>query len=230
MKNLKQIFLDNELRAKFIYNSNAIEGSTITLGDTKKVLEDKNYKPEDYSIKEVLEVIGLNESIDYLMSIFDEDITVDSIVNLHYHLMNKVEPEKAGVIRDEDSYTYVDNLDGTIKKHWYTPWEDVYEEFESLEFNDKLTLAEIVKLKCKFCEIHPFYDGNGRTSRLLLNWLLIKNNFKPVDINGDEVGRNKYIRAMANTNKPHCNYKDIIKLVEDLQSDGLSKSNLFGSK
>lgn len=182
--------------AKDIYNSNRIEGSTITLSDTKSYLKDSTYIEELYNkyvTAEVAELQGLENAVEFLYGNLDKPLTEEFIQDLHYELF--INYNEAGSYRNtEVGRLRQDNgKEEPYLSHVYVPeyMEELIEHYNSKE---TVTLEDICEFKLEFIHIHPFADGNGRVSRLLLNYLLIKEGYLPVTILSSE--REEYIETL----------------------------------
>lgn len=147
-----------------MYNSNKIEGNTLTRQETKLILEDR-IMPSDISYREFIECINLNRAISKFRKI--DTVSVELILNIHRELMQDL-IESNGEFRKEPVF---------ISGCMFTPpnQDDVYRLLKSSidKFNNsRRDLIDMFIFKLEFVSIHPFIDGNGRTSRLLLNALL----------------------------------------------------------
>jgi Fic family protein len=160
----------------FIYNTNAIEGNSLGYEETKDVLDGK--KPiAQYSQRDIDEIKNMKKCIDFLRE-YNGDFNKKLLLKLHKIQMNKVHSE-AGEIRIRQNIVgnYLPPKPELLKKelndffHWYDLAKDILHPFE---------LATLVHLK--IARIHPFIDGNGRISRLLMNFILIKNSYPLLNI------------------------------------------------
>ncbi len=163
----------------FVYNTNAIEGSNVDFKEVKELLEDEK-KAENPDEKETKNVA---DAIDFIKST-KEDLSLELIKKLHKICFNGTK-EFAGKFRDVN--VVVMNSRKEII-HSGTPVNDLHKELERLiEWYEKnktkfkpLILAAIIHNQ--FENIHPFQDGNGRVGRLLLNFILLKNKYPPINI------------------------------------------------
>lgn len=179
---------------KFTYNSQAIEGSTITLKETKFLVED-GFAPKK-SIKEIDETRE-HHKLFFEMLEYKEDLSKQLILFWHKRLFERSYANIAGKIRTHNikvtgsKAKFADHieveylLDEFLK--WYKKNKTKYNPVE---------LAALVHLK--FVTIHPFSDGNGRMSRLLMNFILYKNNYPMVDIAYEK--RESYYNALEKSN------------------------------
>ncbi|NYZ77543.1 Fic family protein [Candidatus Micrarchaeota archaeon] len=162
----------------FIYNTNAIEGNTLTLEETDEVLKGKKISKRE---RDAREVENMKECIDSLFE-YDGDITEAMILELHY-------TEQKGIMPDAGKYR---NVNVRVGKYVCPEWMKV--PFLMAEFVEwyssarkllhPFELASLVHLK--FVKIHPFRDGNGRMARLLMNFVLLKAGYPLLNIFNDE--------------------------------------------
>ncbi|WP_025027488.1 Fic family protein [Caldalkalibacillus mannanilyticus] len=163
------------------YNSNAIEGNTLTLSETKVALEGVTIGGK--TLREHLEVINHKEAILYVEDIVrkKESFSERQIKNIHRLILKGIDDENAGAYRKENvvisgaQHIPPDALQVTIQMEKLV---SMYEnEWQSLHPVDRAAYLHII-----FVKIHPFIDGNGRTARLLLNLELMKNGYPPIII------------------------------------------------
>jgi Fic family protein len=186
LKKLRETF-DVELT----YNSNAIEGNSLTLNETRLVLEEGitiGGKP----LKEHLEVTNHQKAIEFVeMLVKKPKVEEIDVLNIHALILDRIDPQNAGFYRN-----CAVRITGTI----YSPpnpakvpnlIQDVYSLLNSKP-GEPIETAAMIHLK--FVNIHPFVDGNGRTARLLLNLYLMRHGYPPVIILRAE--RKKYINSL----------------------------------
>jgi Fic family protein len=172
------------LRKEFIientYNSNAIEGNSLTFRETAFVLEGLTISEKP--MKDHLEAIGHKEAFDFVLELADKNTPLTEWVIKQIHslvLMN--DRRRAGIYR---------NVPVIISGATHTPPQPflVPEQIEGLIANypqmktSKHIIEAIAEFHLRFEGVHPFVDGNGRTGRLILNLELIKAGFLPVNI------------------------------------------------
>ncbi|MEG1278703.1 MAG: Fic family protein [Cellulosilyticaceae bacterium] len=182
-----------KLLLEWTYNSNAIEGNTLTLMETKVILEGITIGGK--TLREHLEVVNHKEAILYIEDIVrnQEDFTEWQIKNIHNLVLKGINDKYAGSYRDQQVF---------ISGAEHTPPEPLMirgemEAFirwyhtEGMKLNpiERAAMVHII-----FVGIHPFIDGNGRTSRLLLNLELMKNGYPPVVIRVEN--RQKYYMVL----------------------------------
>ncbi|MDQ0154653.1 Fic family protein [Robertmurraya andreesenii] len=201
--------LREKLLLEWTYNSNAIEGNTLTINETKVVLEGITVGGK--TMREHLEVINHRDAITYVEQIVKnkEPFSEWQIKNLHRLILKGINDEYAGVYRDQQVF-----ISGA--KHRPPAPFLIKEQMENLinwyeqESNQLHPITRGAMLHAIFVGIHPFIDGNGRTSRLLLNLELMKEGYPPVIIKVEN--RLNYYEALdkAHTQK---DYDDSIQLV-----------------
>lgn len=210
--------LREKLLLEWTYNSNAIEGNTLTLNETKIVLEGITVGGK--TLREHLEVLNHRDAIKYVEEIVQkrEPLSEWQIKNIHRLVLKGINDEYAGVYRDQQVF-----ISGA--KHTPPPPYLIKEHMEQLMnwYKQEATqLHPVIRgamLHAIFVGIHPFIDGNGRTSRLLLNLELMKNGFPPIVIKVEN--RLAYYEALdkAHTQKE---YDDFIQLVAKEVEDSLN--------
>lgn len=189
------------------YNSNAIEGSTITLRETALIIQE-GLTIAGHPIKEHLETIGYKDAFDFVMELSekDRDLTEYDIKQIHA-LVLMSDRENAGVYRRLP--VQISGADNTPPQPYLVP-KKMEELLLSYAQSREDVFERIAKLHLEFESIHPFIDGNGRTGRLIMNLELMKNGYLPVDIKFTD--RAKYYDAFADyhlTGSPNM-MKDMI--------------------
>ncbi len=184
----KQEILKNFL-IEFAYNTTSIEGNTIKLQEAKKLLEEGK-TPKNRTLREIYDLQN-TEKVFFEIVEQNEEISHDFIINIHKNLLDNID-ERIGY-RNRDIIVIRANFKSTpapyVKKDMNLLLKWYQENKEKLH---PLVLAII--FQHKFEKIHPFMDGNGRTGRMLLNYILIKNNYPPLVIRNKN--RDKYLRDM----------------------------------
>ena len=210
--------LKESINLEWTYNSNGIEGNTLTLRETQVVLEGITVGGK--SIKEHLEAINHEKAILYLDDLVKDKnpITEWNIKNIHQLILKDINNENAGRYRKENV---------TIKGATHVPpdYIKIPELMEKLilnynTWNEYHPIIKAVLLHGELVKIHPFVDGNGRTSRLLMNLDLMNSGYNPVIIKKES--RLKYYEAL---DKAHTtgDYTDFVKLVTKLEVEMLKK-------
>lgn len=206
LKNLKQYF-DVELT----YNSNAIEGNTLTITETKVILEEGLTIGRGKSLREHLEVINHQEAINYIEDIVNKNIDISErvIKDVHAIILKSIDNKNAGVYRKN-------NVLISGSKHRSVEYMLVEEKMNDLihwydEMKDTLHPVELAALfHFKYVYIHPFIDGNGRTGRLLMNLILLRNGYPIAVIKNED--RSEYMKALE-TASVDGETKDFVEII-----------------
>ena len=189
-KSLEKKELEN-FTIRFTYNTNKIEGSTLTLRETALLLE-KGITPSRRPIEDVKET-EKHKQVFYEMLSYNKEITLSTLLHWHKELFEETKKDEAGKIRD-----YPVGISGSKYKPPYAIELDLLltEFFDWYKKNrNKLHpvyLAALVHFK--FVSIHPFGDGNGRISRLFMNYILHKHEYPMVVIVYTD--RNSYYNSL----------------------------------
>lgn len=182
----KQKYLDWFL-TQFTYDSNAIEGSSVPLEEVSLILFDK-VVPSDRNLREVYEVQNHKKAFDFI-SKYRGDFNLKFVLGIHRRLMTEVIRD-AGKIRNVRVFVRGTNLNPPAPEEVEGRLKDLVAWYKSHKSLHPVILAAC--LHSEFERIHPFRDGNGRTGRLILNFMLVKNKFPPINI------RNERKRAYYN--------------------------------
>ncbi|OWF54510.1 adenosine monophosphate-protein transferase FICD-like [Mizuhopecten yessoensis] len=181
-----------------IYHTNAIEGNTLTLLQTRAIVETR-LAVGGKSLVEQNEVLGLDAALKYINNTLCGrlgEITLDDILQIHNRVLGFVDPTESGRIRL--TQVFVGNFQppapAEVPKlmNEFVIWLNS-EEAVKLHPIEQAALAHF-----KLVVIHPFYDGNGRTSRLLMNLILMQAGYPPVSIKVED--RLKYYETLEKGN------------------------------
>jgi len=205
--------LDNYFRIGFTYSSNALEGNTLTISETKILLED-GITVGGRPLKDCYEAVGHGTAYDFMLKLArQQDLTItESIIkNLHRLFYQKVDADQAGNYRTIQVY-----ISGTE----YIPPapEDVPQLMKHLadQIHYSQSALHPVELAAaahkRLADIHPFIDGNGRTARLLMNLILVNNGYGVVSI--PPILRNDYINALSASRRMN-NLEPFAKLIAE---------------
>ncbi len=204
--------LREDLILRWTYNSNAIEGNTLTLNETKVALEGITVGGK--SLREHFEAINHKEAIEFVESLVeaDEMLSEYTIKSLHALILKNIDDENAGSYRNINvlisgaTHRPPSNIEVASKMEAFINWYKT--EAQTLH-----AIERACRVHVDFVGIHPFSDGNGRTSRLLMNFELMKSGFPPVVLKVEH--RLAYYEAL---DKAHtlAEYDDFIVLVAEL--------------
>lgn len=192
---------------EYTFHSNRIEGNTLTLGETNLVIN-KGITIGGKSVREHLEAVNHAQAITLMRELAgrNADITDHSVRDLHAIVLQAIDPKFAGRYREErvtitgsqhvpPNYAKVPSL-----------MDDMYRWYDA----NKATLHPVqmaAEMHEKLVTIHPYRDGNGRTSRLLMNLILLRNGFPVTVISSDRNERQRYYDTLeaANLSQPADN-------------------------
>jgi len=178
------VMVDEAEIPEAVYNSNAIENSTLTLKETERILLDMEVS-RDVSVREVFEAKNLARVVGYIRTKSQEDeIDKEKILFLHQMLMGGINDSIAGRFRGSGEYVRV----GT---HIAPAPEQVERLIASIltEYSSDLStyfLDKIAKFHLDFETTHPFCDGNGRIGRVLINYQFMRLGFPGVIVRDRE--------------------------------------------
>lgn len=204
-----------KLLLEWTYNSNAIEGNTLTLMETKVVLEGITVGGK--TLREHLETVNHREAIFYVEDIVknEEELTEWQIKNIHRLILKGIDDNHAGSYRNQkviisganhtppEPFLIRDDMEKFID--WYNT------EGQTLHPVERAAMVHVI-----FVGIHPFIDGNGRTARLLLNLELMKSGYPPVIIRTEN--RLRYYNALDKAHTTNDNKDFINIIVEELNN------------
>ncbi len=191
--------LDEWFKVELTYTSNAIEGNTLTRAETALVVE-KGITVQGKSLTEHLEATNHVEALEYVKTLVGkkrQDITEQDILDINRLILNKIEAANAGRYRTQ--HARLTETDVVLPNPVKIP--ELMEEFMVWLKSDNPD--HIVKIASdahyKLVSIHPFSDGNGRTSRLLMNLLFMQEGYPPAIIRKED--RIVYINSLEKAQK-----------------------------
>ena len=193
----------HKLQIEMTYNSNHMEGSKLTHGETRYIYETKTIgiKNNVLKIDDIMETVNHFRCIDLAIDFANRKLSESFIKQLHLILKTNTEDSKKPWFKVGD-YKMVENLAGD--RETVHP-EKVREEMKKLLTNylqkDNHSLEEIVAFHVEFERIHPFQDGNGRVGRLIAFKECLKNNIVPFIILDSK--KMYYYRGLKNWNQEH---------------------------
>ncbi|WP_026688385.1 Fic family protein [Alteribacter aurantiacus] len=213
VKNLQDVY-----RVEWTYNSNAIEGNTLSLVETKVVIEE-GLTIGGKKLQEHFEVINHAEAISFIEEHVrnNEALTERTVKDVHYLILKNIDNENAGKYRSINV-----RISGSehAPPHFLRINEEMAQLFTWYEQNkDEMHPVELAaKFHFQFVYIHPFSDGNGRTTRLLMNLILLSHGYPPAIVKAEDSQRLEYYKTleMASVKKEIDPFIDLIAgCVED---------------
>ena len=186
IEKLPKALLENYTAAfnvEYTHNSTAIEGNTLSLIETKLLLEDKLSIGGKY-LREIYEVVNHNKAFAYVSKRIKEKLPLDENVvkDIHALLMENI--IVGGIYRNVEVYISGAEHIPPAPNEMYQQIKNFYMDMQG---KDNLTAIELAAwTHAEFVKIHPFVDGNGRTSRLIMNYQLMAGGYLPISIPKEE--------------------------------------------
>ena len=201
--------LESNLKTNFIYNSNAIEGNTLTLKETDIILR-YGVTVKGKSLKEHEEVKGQEYALNFLKEVIktNESLSLRVIRKFHALVLND-DIENRGKFKKSNNEILGAGFETTPYYLVEEKLTELIEKFNSSENND--LIMKVACFHADFEKIHPFIDGNGRTGRLLLNLELMKNGYPITVIRNED--RDEYYTALE-TAQVESNYELLAGFIE----------------
>lgn len=220
-RNLDNVKIQEALAIEYTYESNRIEGNTLTLQETQLVIE-KGLTISGKPLKEHLEAINHKEAIDFITDLVKEKEPLNerNLLQIHSIILKSIDKVNAGRYRKVpvliSGSTHIPLQPYLVQKLM----EDYFLFYEE----NKSSLHPVVlsaEMHERLVTIHPFVDGNGRISRLVMNLILLQNGFPIANIKGDTESRIKYYNALENSMTD--NKAAFILLIGELVKESLEK-------
>ena len=169
----------NEFKVTFTHDSTAIEGNTLTQEEVRKLLA-INTQPRERNLIEINEVVNHKRAYDYSLQCISENKGLDSeiVKDIHEILMENILP--GGIYRNVNVYITGANHEPPNSRELHDQMRFFYYALQNKDFKDAIEKAAYTH--AEFVRIHPFIDGNGRTSRIIMNYQLIKSGLLPISI------------------------------------------------
>lgn len=206
--------IKEDLTLEWTYNSNSIEGNTLSLKETQMVLQE-GITVKGKSLREHFEAYNHEKAIDYLYTLVNKDYTLRSIdiLSLHGLVLRSIEDDYAGRLRNGG----VRIVGANFTPPSANKVSDLLDQLITFINDNPLSLSDIILASIfhhKLVWIHPFFDGNGRTVRLAMNLLLMRRGFPPAIILKND--RKKYYEALNQANKGNY-YKLCLLMLQALE-------------
>ena len=193
------------------YSSNALEGNTLDLAETKVVIEDGltiNGKP----MKDHLETLGHASAFNELLELAKSNtITEENIKNLHKIFYAKIDSDNAGNYRQKPVIVTGTDINFPLPKELNDKMQEFISKLPQLK-QELHAIEYAAMVHALFVNIHPFIDGNGRVARLIMNLALLQNGYNITII--PPVVRADYIRALQDSN--HNNFQPFINFISEM--------------
>lgn len=208
---------EKDFELKFTHNSTAIEGNTLTLMETKVVLED-GVSIGGKELREIYEVINHKKAYEYVKKCIAENkpLTENIVKDLHAILTENI--IVGGIYRNQEVRISGAGFTPPAGNEMYMQIKGFYEELNNKSDLNPIELAAWTH--AEFVRIHPFIDGNGRTSRLLMNYQLLSYSFLPVSI--DKETRLEYYNSLEEY-AVNGNLQPFADLIADLEEKHLDE-------
>ena len=171
---------EKDFELRFTHNSTAIEGNTLTLMETKVVLED-GVAIGGKELREIYEVINHKKAYRYVKKCIAENKPLDESIVKDLHAILTENIIVGGIYRKEEVRISGAGFTPPAGNEMYMQIKNFYEDLKIKE-NELNSIELAVWTHAEFVRIHPFIDGNGRTSRLLMNYQLLINGFLPISV------------------------------------------------
>ena len=208
---------EKDFELRFIHNSTAIEGNTLTLMETKVVLED-GVSIGGKELREIYEVVNHKKAYEYVKKCIAENkpLTENIVKDLHAILTENI--IVGGIYRNQEVRISGEGFTPPAGNEMYIQIKNFYEDLKCQTNLNAIELAAWTH--AEFVRIHPFVDGNGRTSRLLMNYQLMINGYLPVSV--DKEDRLDYYNALEQY-AAHGNLEPFADFVANLEEKQLNE-------
>ena len=188
IKAIKEVFdnveyydFKNDFIFDYIFNSNKIENNNLSKKDIIELMNNKKIK-KNTDLIQIFETYNHFRAFNYVLenALFKRDLSEVMVKDIHQILMENI--INGGIYRKEE--VYISGSDVPLKSgdEMYNQLKDFFEKIKTITSPIKLAAYT----HAEFVRIHPFIDGNGRLSRLLMNYQLIKNDLLPIVIDSND--------------------------------------------
>ena len=210
------------LELEYTFESNRIEGNTMTLRETDLVINE-GLTISGKSMREHLEVINHHEAIAYIKDLMQKNMPINEreLLTVHNLILRGIHPEDAGHYRKVQVMIHGSSHKPPQPFLVTKEMEDYFIWYET----NKLSLHPIVlaaEMHERLVTIHPFIDGNGRTSRLVMNLILLQHGYIIANIKGDYDSRMHYYRTLE-TAQTKNNKEDFLLFIAQIEKESLER-------
>ncbi len=227
-ESLLDIIFEAEL-PESVYNSNAIENSTLSISETEKILLDMEVS-RNVSVREIFEAKNLATVFGYIKEkVKNNNINKELILLLHKMLISNINEDIAGRFRKQNEYVRVGTHIAPALEHIESMMDSLLSDYST--YTEEYFIDRIAKFHLEFETIHPFCDGNGRIGRVLINYQLMQHGFPPIIIRDKE--KSFYYKSFGeyrNSNKKNISGLDKILSLALLESLHKRIAYLSGKK
>ena len=208
--------IQEEFTVRSTYNSNAIEGNSLTLDETALVLKGQTIAGKP--LKDHQEATGHRDAYNYLLEKLGEGaaLTEQLVKDLHFYVLLNNTMER-GNYRTNN----VRIVGSAIKMPYHEEVPDLMTSLiEDIATSKLHPVEKAAVFHLDFERVHPFIDGNGRTGRLMMNMMLMQGGYLPMDIKFAK--RQSYYRALASFETTHS-HDEIVALVAEYELEELKE-------
>ena len=208
------------LELEYTFESNRIEGNTMTLRETDLVINE-GLTISGKSMREHLEAINHQEAIAFIKDLMQKNTPLHrrEVLSIHNLILRGIHPEDAGKYRKVQvmikGSTYMPPQPYMVAKEM----EDFFIWYETNK-NKTHPIVLAAEIHERLVTIHPFIDGNGRTSRLVMNLILLQNGYIIANIKGDYESRMQYYQSLE-TAQTKNNKEDFILFIAQMEKESL---------
>ncbi|MCW2120142.1 Fic family protein [Flavobacterium sp. 7A] len=210
------------LELEYTFESNRIEGNTLTLRETDLVINE-GLTISGKSMREHLEAINHHEAIAYIKHLMEKNTSLNEreVLSIHNLILRGIQPEDAGRYR---------KVQVMIKGSSYMPpqpymvpknMEDFYIWYETHK-NNLHPIVLAAEMHERLVTIHPFIDGNGRTSRLVMNLILLQHGYVIANIKGDYDNRMRYYQLLEIAQTQN-NKENFLLFIAQIEKESLER-------
>jgi len=208
---------EKDFELVYTHNSTAIEGNTLTLLETKVVLED-GLAVGGKELREIYEVTNHQKAYSYIKKCIEQGVALDEhiVKDIHAILMENI--MIGGVYRNQEVRISGAGHRPPTGNEMYAQIKNFYAD---MQFEADLNAIELAAwTHAEFVRIHPYIDGNGRTSRLIMNYQLMSKGFLPVSIAKEQ--RLEYYNVLEEY-AVNANLKPFTEFIADLEEKQLDE-------
>ncbi len=210
------------LELEYTFESNRIEGNTMTLRETDLVINE-GLTISGKSMREHLEVVNHQEAIAYIKDLTQKNTSINEreLLSIHNLILRGIHPEDAG--RYRKAQVMIQGSSHVSPQPFLVTKE--MEDFFSWYETNKSSLHPIVlaaEIHERLVTIHPFIDGNGKTSRLVMNLILLQHGYIIANIKGDYDSRMQYYKTLE-TAQTNNNKEDFLLFIAQIEKESLER-------